>query len=114
MARPLSDPKTPFGWRLRAVREAHGVNLADSDMNQTKFAELLGLGPMTYSHYEAGNRKPNLAVLARIQSRTNCDLNWLITGKERKTDPEIAPKKQPKREEPVGIKLHRELARRAQ
>jgi plasmid maintenance system antidote protein VapI len=48
---------------------------------QKKFSETIGISPNSFSHYVTGRRKLPLEVAIRISEHTNCNLNWLLTGK---------------------------------
>lgn len=48
---------------------------------QKKFAESIHISPNTFSHYITGRRKLPLDVAVKISEYTNCNLNWLLTGK---------------------------------
>ena len=66
--------------RLKMVRERSGLN-------QTKFAETLGLTVAAVSFYESGKREPSNAVLTLISEKYGISLAWLKTGEGPMEDP---------------------------
>lgn len=59
--------------RLVALREA-------LDMNQSRFAALIGVTQSAMNNYEGALRRPNLDVGQRIVARTGVTLDWLYSG----------------------------------
>ena len=68
--------------RLKMVREAQG-------MNQTKFAESLGLTVAAVCYYESGKREPSNAVLTLISQKYGVSYAWLKTGEGPMEDPVV-------------------------
>ena len=68
--------------RLKMVREAQG-------MNQTKFAESLGLTVAAGCDYESGKREPSNAVLTLISQKYGVSYAWLKTGEGPMEDPVV-------------------------
>lgn len=64
-----------FGERLARVRLAQGLNQSD-------FAESLGLSMRAYCNYERGEREAPLAVLRAMYEVYEVDPMWLIGGYE--------------------------------
>ena len=64
-----------FGERLARVRDLAGLN-------QTQFAESLGLSMRAYANYERGEREAPLAVLRAVYEVYQVDPVWLIGGYE--------------------------------
>ena len=60
-----------FGERLATVRAGQGLN-------QTDFAESLGLSPRAYANYERGEREAPLAVLRTLYDVYGIDPAWMI------------------------------------
>ena len=67
--------KEIFKARLKHARESAGFS-------QTQMAENLGIGRSTYTHWELGNREPDIESLGKISEILDTDLSWLI-GTER-------------------------------
>lgn len=66
--------------RLKMVRERAGLN-------QSKFAESLGLTVAAVSYYESGKRVPTNAVLTLISQKYGVSFAWLKTGEGPMDDP---------------------------
>ena len=66
--------------RLKMVRERAGLN-------QSKFAESLGLTVAAVSYYESGKRVPTNAVLTLISQKYGISFAWLKTGDGPLEDP---------------------------
>lgn len=64
-----------FGERLARVRAGQGLN-------QTDFAESLGLSMRAYANYERGEREAPLAVLRALYDVYGIDPVWMIGGYE--------------------------------
>ncbi len=70
--------KEVFKARLKYTRKMAGFS-------QEKMAENLGIGRATYTHWELGNREPDIESLGKISEILNVNLAWLI-GTENKID----------------------------
>lgn len=57
---------------------------------RSRFAEELGIGPSTYSHYES-DRLPPADILLRAARLTGTRLEWLITGEGEPAEPSQRP-----------------------
>lgn len=62
-----------IGEQLKKVR-------AHLKMNQTEFAETLGIKQMTYSHYELNSREMPFAKVYLLAEKHKVNLNWLFFG----------------------------------
>lgn len=62
-----------IGRRIEALMTA-------LDMNQTRFAQLVGLSQPALSNYMAGTRRPDLDAAIGIQLKTGATLDWLYLG----------------------------------
>lgn len=62
-----------IGDRLARLRTTNG-------MNQTEFANLLGIKVNRYNQYENGKRKPPTDIAGIIRSRTGAPMDWLYEG----------------------------------
>ena len=102
LARPESEPKTPLGGRLRAVRRHFG------DETRQDFARSLNISKDALALYERGENAPAAPVLATYHDRFGIDLNWLLTGLgEMFADPTKAP--QPENRPIIYSNLFREV-----
>ena len=63
--------RNTFPKRLKSLREASGLS-------QDAFAKALGVSRAAIGYYENGERLPDIAFLAAICRRTECDINYLI------------------------------------
>jgi transcriptional regulator with XRE-family HTH domain len=63
-----------LGSRIKQARKA-------IDMTGAKLAELCEVTPQSVSGWERDLYLPSPPILIRISLSTNCDLQWLITGK---------------------------------
>lgn len=63
-----------FSERLRFLREEAGLK-------QSELATILGIGRTTLSHYELGNREPDLETLRKIGEYFKVSLDYLL-GKD--------------------------------
>ena len=70
----MSDTKRMFRVRIRDAR-------IDEGMTQTELANKSGLQPCAISHYERGERTPNITNLVRIAKALNINAGWLIGDK---------------------------------
>ena len=52
---------------------------------KSSFARALDISPSTYNYYE-NDRIPPIDLLLKMAQITDCDLDWLLTGKEQKND----------------------------
>jgi len=60
-----------FSQRLRGIRKA-------KDLSQKEFADLLGINPVTLSHYENEKREPDLDRLATLCQKLSVSADYLI------------------------------------
>lgn len=60
-----------FSQRLRSVR-------ASKNLNQKEFAHLLGINPVTLSHYENGKREPDLERLFALCKKLCISADYLL------------------------------------
>lgn len=67
-----------FGKRLRLARERAGYTSAQ------RFAEVLGLEPHTYRHYERGESEPNFETFTRMCELLDVTPNDLLPFSDRK------------------------------
>ncbi len=74
LARPESEPKTPLGGRLRAVRRFFG------DEKRDVFAKTLGVSKDALALYERGENTPTATVLGAYHDKYGVNANWLLTG----------------------------------
>lgn len=65
--------------RLKQIREKHGLS-------QAKFAERIGVSAGNVGDWEVGRVAPGANALANIAAAFDISLDWLIIGKEKKTD----------------------------
>lgn len=87
MARPETEPKTPLGKRLRAVRRQFG------DEDRERFAERLGISRAALAYYERGERVPDSDVLAAYRIVLGVNINWLVSEDGQMfEDPSKAPR----------------------
>jgi len=63
---------TSFPHNLRATREMR-------ELTQDQLAELTGLQPAAVSHFETGQRQPNLRNLVRLALALNTSPDNLLT-----------------------------------
>lgn len=80
-----------IGEQLKKIRKHFG-------MNQTEFAETLGIKQMTYSHYELNSHEMPFAKVCELGKVHKANLNWLFTGEgpmfhteEKTPEPKTAP-----------------------
>ena len=66
------DTLKMFSDRLKAAREKAGFDSAES------FADMMGIGPHTYRHYEAGRTNPTLDTLQRLCAALHITPNDLL------------------------------------
>lgn len=66
-----SDMKIFLGERLKEQREELGLT-------QRELAERLGINPVTYLHYEKGQREPPLALLADMACFFGVTVDYLL------------------------------------
>lgn len=59
-----------FGVRLKTLR-------AERNMTQKKFAEFVGITPVTLSAYENGNKNPSLENVKTIATSCEVTVDWL-------------------------------------
>lgn len=59
--------------RLRALIEA-------LSLNQTGFAQLVGISQPALNNYLKGNRRPEIDVAIAIQMKTGVTLDWIYLG----------------------------------
>jgi len=64
-----------LGDRLASLRKTKGYS-------QKKFADMLGIHPITLLKYEKNQIEAGTSVLLKAVSVTKCDPGWLLTGKE--------------------------------
>ena len=76
-------PRSDFGERLKTIF---------GNATNREIASLLGVSPPAVQNYVDG-RVPPAETLMKIAAVTNCDLHWLLTGKESPTKTEIVEKK---------------------
>lgn len=67
----MSNVKEVFPKRFKALREAIGVS-------QDDFAKALGVSRPTISYYEKGDRLPDIDMLGRINTLTECSIEYLV------------------------------------
>lgn len=72
MARKISDARTRFSQRLRAIRVPRGFKTARA------FAEALGIDENRYTRYERGEVEPDLQLLMRICNLLSATPNDLL------------------------------------
>ncbi len=63
--------KEVFKARLKHARESAGFS-------QESMADNLGIARSTYTHWELGNREPDIESLGKICEILNTNLSWLI------------------------------------
>lgn len=63
---------TSFAHNLRATREMR-------ELTQEQLADMTGLQPAAVSHFETGQRQPNLRNLVRLVIALNTSPNNLLT-----------------------------------
>jgi transcriptional regulator with XRE-family HTH domain len=68
---------TTFATNLRRLRLKAG-------MTQFELGDKSGLGSATVSHYECGQREPNLANLRALQEALECGYPAFFTNKQKK------------------------------
>ena len=71
---PFKDMKG-LGEKLKKVRIA-------AELTAMKIAQRFGTSHTAISNWERGVSEPPLAYLAYLAENFNCDLNWLLLGKE--------------------------------
>lgn len=69
----MSTQTNSIGERIREEREALGLS-------KTAFAKVLGIHRNTQGNYEAGEREPDAAYLAKA-SEAGVDISYVLTGK---------------------------------
>lgn len=62
------------GRRIRLARETLGLR-------QIEFARRLGIRQSTLANWEAGDRLPDVAVMATAATRFGLSLDWIYTGR---------------------------------
>lgn len=62
-----------IAMRLRALIEA-------LSLNQTGFAQLVGISQPALNNYLKGNRRPEIDVAIAIQMKTGVTLDWIYLG----------------------------------
>lgn len=67
----MKQIKNQLGTALRALRK--GKNL-----KQTEIAKQLGISISAYSHYECGERTPNIDILVMLAKLYKININYLI------------------------------------
>jgi transcriptional regulator with XRE-family HTH domain len=70
---PFGIPAWGTGDRLRKAREKTGLD-------QTQFAELIGVSRVSVGHWEAGRREPRTIYLRAWATATSVPACWLATG----------------------------------
>lgn len=92
-------PTIGFAARLRLVRLDYAEHTG-AKLNQSQFAEVLGVKAGTYASWEAGNTKPEdlIATARRIYDVTGADPAWLLdvaddtpSGPNRPSGLEVSP-----------------------
>lgn len=58
----------PISNRLKEIRHDHR-------MNQTEFAQYLGISVFQYNRYENGSRQPSLEIALQISEKVNRTVN---------------------------------------
>lgn len=64
-----------IGKRLRAFRKS-------LPMKGHQFAHHIGISQGSLSDIENCNSDPSASTIAKIATKTNCDIYWLLTGKK--------------------------------
>lgn len=67
-----------LGERIRGIRKT-------IELNQIKFANLIGVSQGTLSELEQDKYKPSIDVLISIQNHFKVDLEWLVLGSDQGT-----------------------------
>lgn len=62
-----------IGYRIKRIRK-------ENNLNQSQFAQSIGISQGNLSEIEMGNSNPSAETLISIRARYNVDLNWLLTG----------------------------------
>ncbi|MCU6790728.1 helix-turn-helix domain-containing protein [Paenibacillus sp. WQ 127069] len=60
---------------IKRLRKLH-------NLNQTEFANSIGVSQGSLSDIESGKSNPSVDTIVSIFSRYSCSLEWLLTGKE--------------------------------
>ncbi|MNC04803.1 Antitoxin PezA [compost metagenome] len=76
---------TTIGTNIKRLRKLH-------DLNQTEFANRIGVSQGSLSDLESGKSKPAIETVISICSVFACSYEWLLTGNEKySTDGELTP-----------------------
>ena len=70
---------SPFSDRLRQIRESYGIT-------QNEFSKRLGISRVSLTHYEAGDRTPDIDFLKRLHEETGFSLYYLLCLSDSKDD----------------------------
>ncbi|MEX3618803.1 helix-turn-helix domain-containing protein [Paenibacillus glucanolyticus] len=62
-----------IGYRIKGIRK-------ENNLNQSQFAQSIGISQGNLSEIEMGNSNPSSETLISIRTRYNVNLNWLLTG----------------------------------
>lgn len=62
-----------IGYRIKRIRK-------ENNLNQSQFAQSIGISQGNLSEIEMGNSNPSSETLISIRVRYNVNLNWLLTG----------------------------------
>lgn len=62
-----------IGYRIKRIRK-------ENNLNQSQFAQSIGISQGNLSEIEMGNSNPSAETLISIRARYNVNLNWLLTG----------------------------------
>lgn len=65
------ESNAPFAERIRQVRETMGLT-------QNEMSKRLGISRVSLTHYEAGNRTPDVEFLTRLHKETGVSLYYLL------------------------------------
>lgn len=72
----MKDLLRDIGRRIRSFRKSRG-------MDQASFAALIGASNReTISRWERGLSSPDAELLANMHKEFDCDIEWLVTGKQ--------------------------------
>ena len=77
MSRNISAKVLNIDWQSvgRRIRELRGFN-----MNQSEFADAIGVAQSYVSDIERGQKEPGAVVLFRIARLYGKTMEWLLTG----------------------------------
>jgi transcriptional regulator with XRE-family HTH domain len=78
-AAPFKQLKA-LGDRLKKIRISAGLSQKEAGQN-------VGVSDATVSNWEKGIFEPPLSYLEYLAENFNCDLNWLLTGIEKSSQP---------------------------